>query len=182
MKDLEIWELCSGFGTWSAPYKKAGYTVRRFEILKGRDVRLIQKEKRRPYGILAGPPCTHLASSGARWWDAKGEEALFEGLATVDACLRVIGVHRPKFWALENPVGRLSRYIGKPQLIFDPCDYGDPYTKKTCLWGKFNRPKLSRVEPILGSAMHTLPESKDRWRLRSATPPGFANAFFQANQ
>lgn len=131
--------------------------------------------------ILAAPPCTHFASSGARWWEQKGTAALLDGLSVVDACLRLVWLCQPEWWALENPVGRLSRYIGRPQFYFDPCDFGHPYTKKTCLWGNFNLPKLTPVQPTLGSKMHLLPPSPDRWKLRSETPEGFAKAFFEAN-
>jgi hypothetical protein len=122
-----------------------------------------------------------LASSGARWWKEKGEGALRESLSVADACVRVIFAHRPHWWALENPVGRLRRYLGEPALIFDPCDYGDPYTKKTCLWGDFTEPAKAPVEPTEGSKMHLLPPSPERWRLRSQTPAGFARAFFESN-
>ena len=90
-------------------------------------------------------------------------------------------ITQPKWWCLENPVGRLSQYLGKPKMYFNPCDYGDPYTKKTCLWGNFTEPIKNPVEPTEGSKMHLLPPSPDRWRLRSATPQGFANAFCAAN-
>lgn len=62
-------------------------------------------------------------------------------------------------------------------------NYGDPYTKKTCLWtgGTFVMPEKKRVEATLGSMMHTLPATKDRARIRSTTPMGFANAVFAAN-
>lgn len=88
---------------------------------------------------------------------------------------------RPVWWALENPVGRLRTYLGDPTLIFNPCDFGDPYTKKTLLWGNFTLPKYNRVAPTEGSKMHRLGPSPERARLRSMTPQGFANAFFEAN-
>jgi len=106
---------------------------------------------------------------------------LLEGLSVVDACLRIILMAKPKFWALENPVGRLNRWLGKPKMYFNPCDFGDPYTKKTCLWGEFNIPEKTPVEPTEGSKMHLLPPSGDRNMLRSITPKGFAKAFFRAN-
>lgn len=137
--------------------------------------------KRKVHGVLAAPPCTDLSGSGARWWKDKGEGALLNALSIADACVRIICFHKPVFWALENPVGRLRRYYGAPTLIFDPCDYGDPYTKKTLLWGEFNLPEENPVEPTEGSKMHKLPPSPDRALLRSATPPGFAQAFFKAN-
>ncbi len=143
------------------------------------------------YGILAAPPCTHFAGSGARWWKAKGQEKLLEGLAIVDACMRIILISKPVFWALENPVGRLVHYLGKPKMYFNPCDFGDAYTKKTCLWGNFNIPKQNPVEPIFITragkryspiAARTGGKSAKTKELRSITPPGFAKAFFNSNQ
>lgn len=150
--------------------------------LPGGDVRLYKATLEPVYGILAAPPCDHFAVSGARWWHDKGQAPLLEGLAIVDACIRIIYLHRPEFWALENPVGRLIHYLGKPVMSFNPCDYGDPYTKKTLLWGRFNKPTTYPVEPTRGSMMHRLPPGPRRKELRSITPPGFATAFFLANQ
>lgn len=174
-----ILDLCAGTGAWSRPYRDAGYDVRLITLPT--DVRLYIPPKD-VYGILAAPPCTHLASSGARWWRQKGEMALLEALSVVDACLRIVLATTPVFWVLENPVGRLIHYLGKPVMYFDPCDFGDPYTKKTCLWGRFNEPVKSPVDPVEGSKMHRLPPSDDRQELRSMTPPGFARAFFEANR
>lgn len=176
-----ILDLCGGTGSWSKPYKEAGYDVRVITLPK-EDVRLLKLKKEKIYGILSAPPCTHFAGSGARWWKEKGEKALLEGLSVIDACLRIILITKPKFWVLENPVGRLNNYLGKPKMYFNPCDYGDPYTKKTCLWGEFNIPKKNPVEPTEGSKMHLLPPSEDREKLRSITPKGFAKAFFEANK
>lgn len=179
-----IIDLCCGSGGWSQPYVDAGYEVLRFDLKTGADVRLIDAAtigKRNVHGILAAPPCTHLASSGARWWKDKGEAALLDALSMVDACLRIIWVHRPTWWAMENPKGRLSKFIGPPRLIFDPCDYGDSYTKRTLIWGDFTPPTPTPVEPTEGSKMHRMGESKARQALRSVTPPGFAQAFFVAN-
>jgi len=174
-----ILDLCGGTGAWSQPYLDAGYDVRVI-TMPAYDVRLSIPPSE-VHGILAAPPCTHLAGSGARWWQEKGERALLESLSIVDACLRVIIATRPVFWCLENPVGRLSRFLGEPVLRFNPCDYGDPYTKKTCLWGDFNIPPQKPIKPKQGSKMHRLPPSEDRRMFRSITPPGFAKAFFKAN-
>ena len=109
---------------------------------------------------------------------------MIEGLSVVDACLRLVTVCKPKWWALENPIGKLSRYLGAPRMYFNPCDYGDPYTKRTALWGRFNT-DLPRtpVEPTEGSKMHTRfgGKSMKTKNARSATPAGFAKAFFMAN-
>src|SRR5690606_11678440 len=100
--------------------------------------------------------------------------------------LAIIEFIRPAWWALENPVGRLNKLV--PALAefgpwyFQPCDFGDPYTKKTGLWGEFSR-NLPRdpVKPREGSKMHRLPPGPERAYLRSVTPAGFARAFFEAN-
>lgn len=142
-----ILDLCGGTGSWSKPYKEAGYDVRNI-TLPADDVRYY-KPPSRVYGILAAPPCTDFAVSGVRWWPAKDKEkGLMEALSIVDACLRIIRSARPKFWALENPVGRLPRYIGKYRYTFQPYEYGDPWTKRTCIWGEHNIPVKCPVEPI----------------------------------
>ena len=176
-----ILDLCGGTGAWSQPYTDAGYDVYSVDLKSDLDVQLFESGRAgHVHGILAAPPCTAFAVSGARWWAQKGPDALKEGLAVVDACLRIITVCEPQWWALENPVGRLRYYLGVPVMYFNPNDYGDPYTKKTALWGKFNPPELHQVEPTEGSKMHTRygGGSGDQ---RSVTPPGFAQAFFEAN-
>lgn len=180
--DRLILDLCGGTGAWSRPYLEAGYDVRVIDpLVDGMDVRLLAWLDQPVHGVLAAPPCTHLSGSGARWWAEKGDPPLLEALSVVDACLRIVMVHRPEWWVMENPVGRLSRYMGPPRMTFDPCDYGDPYTKRTCLWGEFTEPAACPVEATEGSKMWCLPPSNDRWRLRSETPAGFAQAFFEAN-
>jgi len=175
-----ILDLCAGTGAWSKPYREAGYDVRLI-TLPDYDVRTYIPPDN-VYGILSAPPCDHFAGSGARWWKEKGEMLLLEGLSIVDACLRMILIAKPKFWCLENPVGRLCKYLGRPKIYFNPCDYGDAYNKKTCLWGDFNIPKQKPVKPELGSMIHLLPPSEDRKILRSITPSGFAKAFFEAKR
>jgi len=174
-----ILDLCGGTGSWSKPYKEAGYDVRNI-TLPEYDVRTYIPPDN-VYGILAAPPCTHLSSSGARWFKDKGIQALLEALSVVDACLRIIWRCSPVFWALENPVGRLSKYLGKPLMYFHPY-YGDPWTKKSCLWGNFKIPERNPVIPNKKSKIHYMPPSPERGILRSITPQGFSLAFFEANQ
>ena len=201
-----ILDLCGGTGSWSKYYDQdPNYEViivdpQEWANPKNKlysskficDVRLFEYPDYNIYGVLCAPPCTEFAGSGARWWKSKGEKALLEGLSVVDACLRIIAMTKPKFWALENPVGRLRRYLGDPHLIFDPCEYGDPYTKKTLVWGNFNIPKRSKVEPEYitlkngkrGSWMWAKLGGKSNKTklLRSATPDGFAKAFYNSNK
>ncbi len=136
----------------------------------------------RVHGILAAPPCTEFAGSGARWWKDKPPEKLQDALSIVDACLRFVAIYEPEWWALESPVGRLSRWLGPPKMYFQPCDYGDPYTKKTALWGRFHPPIPHPVEATEGSKMHRVWGGTDEGkRERATTPMGFARAFFDAN-
>lgn len=189
-----IISICDYTGIWSKPYSRAGYNVVQLDIKLGQDIRLL-KYPGKVHGVIAQPPCTHLASSGARWWESKGESALLEAMSVVDACMRLILVTSPEWWVLENPVGRLKDYLGPYTFSFDPADFAgladnpidEAYTKKTCLWGNFTPPlplfvgMICGREPILGSKMHRLSPSPDRAMLRSTTPSGFAKAFFLAN-
>lgn len=205
-KDKVILDLCGGTGGWSKPYRDAGYTVYIVDPSEHMmyDARLWPSttappgtEGRLPkhfldldawgeiHGVLAAPVCTVFANSGARW--PRTDADILQGLSLVDACIRIAWAVKPKWWALENPVGKLTKWLGPPRMSFNPCDYGDAYTKKTLLWGDFNT-DLPRtpVEPervcSQGSWVQKLGGKSDKTkRLRSATPPGFAQAFFEAN-
>lgn len=184
-----VLSLCDRTGVWSEPYARAGCRVIRVDLTDGQDVRLLDYPGK-VWGIIAQPPCTEFASSGARWWEGKGQQVFLDAMAVADACLRFVAVCDPAWWVLENPVGRLSKKIGPPRMTFHPCEYAgwspdpasDQYTKLTCLWGKFREPPRRPLPPVLGSKMHLLPPSEDRQHLRSVTPPGFARAFFEANR
>lgn len=185
---LTVLSLCDYTGAWSAPYREAGYDVVQVDLKHGLDVRLFEALPFPVRGVLAAPPCQAFSNSGAQYWGAKDQDGrTLDALALIDACLRIIVVHRPRWWAIENPVGRLSRWLGAPRMMFDPCDYGDPYTKRTCLWGEFNEPMMvRRVTPervcSQGSWLQRLGGASERTKmLRSITPAGFARAFFEAN-
>jgi hypothetical protein len=159
-------------------------------LANGRDVRLFEFVGN-VHGILCAPPCTMFAVSGAGHRAREKREGTYtpkilDALSIVDACLRLVLMCKPDWWALENPVGTLRRWIGPPKLYFDPCDFGDPYTKKTCLWGQFNLPRKRPVKPLRvcpqGSWLQQLGGTSAKTkRLRSMTPAGFARAFFTAN-
>ena len=192
MQGKIILDLCGGTGSWSKPYKEAGYDVRLVTIPE-HDVRTY-KPPDNIYGILAAPPCTHFSVSGAQYWRKKDADGrTFEDVTILTACLMIVARTRPKFWAVENPVGRMKRLLGFPDHIFNPCDYGDAYTKKTYLWGEFNIPEKNPVEPVFVtdsvrgrkySPIHwgTGGTSEKTKRLRSMTPQGFAQAFYKANK
>src|SRR4051812_13534608 len=174
-----ILDLCGGTGSWSQPYTDAGYDVR--IITLPIDVRSYTPPPK-VHGILAAPPCTEFASSGARWWKTKSPELLDDALSIVTACLRIVAATGPKWWALENPVGRLRRHIGAPQWSFDPWEYGNCWTKKTLVWGRHTvpvkQPCCPRPKPS-ESWVWRLSPGPDRMALRSITPPAFALAFFK---
>lgn len=182
-----ILSLCDFSGAWSQPYLEAGYDVIRVDLQRdGKDIRLLERIDG-VHGILAAPPCTCFAASGARW--KRSEEDMLQALSVVDACIRIVWACKPVWWALENPVGKLTRYLGKPRFRFNPCDFGDPYTKKTCLWGNFTPPTPMMlgadwsVPPMEGSMMHKKYGGKSlrTKNARSETPKDFANAFFTVN-
>ncbi len=194
MTGRTVLSLCDLTGVWSRPYREAGYTVTQVDLEQGQDVRLLEYPGR-VHGILAAPPCTVFAASGNRW--PRTDDDYRQALAVVDACLRLVVVCRPAWWALENPRGKLRRWLGPPAMVFDPCHYGDPWTKKTLLWGNFTVPipdslfvSVQSVEPAEGSRVHLMAGvrprdsaevAKRKRSARSATPPGFARAFFEAN-
>jgi hypothetical protein len=119
------------------------------------------------------PPCTHLAVSGARWFKEKQAEQA-EALWFVDMLLNA-PIHRI---ALENPISIISSRIRKPDQIIQPWMFGHGETKATCLWLK-NLPKLIPTNIVEGreNRVHRMPPGKDRWKERSRTYEGVANAF-----
>ena len=122
--------------------------------------------------MIAHPPCTHLAVSGARWFKGKEMEQ-WEALNFVrlllDAPIDKI--------ALENPVSVISTKIRKPDQIIQPWMFGHGETKATCFWLK-NLPKLEPTVVVEGreNRVHRMAPSKDRWKNRSRTYSGIAKA------
>ena len=135
-----ILDLCSGTGAWSKPYKDAGYDVIEVTLPEYNVIEYIPPEN--VYGILAAPPCTEfsLARQKNRYMKEKPKSDYISGLSIVDACLRIIIISKPMWWALENPVGKLRKYLKKPVYTFHPWEYGDPWTKRTDIWGTTNKP------------------------------------------
>jgi site-specific DNA-cytosine methylase len=122
--------------------------------------------------MVAHPPCTHLAVSGARWFKDKQEEqaeALDFVRLLLDAPIEKI--------ALENPISIISSRIRKPNQIIQPWQFGHGETKATCLWLK-NLPCLVPTNIVEGreAKVHRMSPSPDRWKLRSATYEGIAQA------
>jgi hypothetical protein len=122
--------------------------------------------------MIAFPPCTHLASSGARWFKNKQQEQA-NALCFIQLLMDA-PIHRI---AIENPIGVISTRIRKPDQIIQPWQFGHGETKATCLWLK-NLPKLRPTNIVEGreARIHKMSPSKNRGRLRSITYQGIADA------
>jgi hypothetical protein len=148
-----ILHLCADLGSDSYPYQcDSNYRV----ICIGKDygVENVTREKlwhdfwvSRVHGIIANPVCTDLSRARA----GGKPKSIENGMILVNHCLRLIEEFKPKWWVLENPASSALRQIlGKPRLVYQPWEYGSPWTKKTALWGNFNIPekKYSDFEDI----------------------------------
>ena len=114
LRPQTILSLCDGHGSWSQPYVDDDYDVIRVDLkMTGEDVRLFKLPSKRIWGVLAAPPCTVFAGSGNRW--ERTDDEMREGLSVVDACMRIIWAAQPRWWCLENPVGKLQMYLGPPR-------------------------------------------------------------------
>lgn len=199
-----ILDLCGGTGSWSKPYREAGYDVR-LVTLPEYDVRSYEPPDR-VYGILAAPPCTEFSV-------AKGNRPrdLDSAMQVVEACLNIIWECRLrgglKFWALENPRGLLRQFLGKPPWTFEQWQFGEQRRKATDIWGYYNIPTVTvrnmpagMTKPDCKKRVHARDWAKidcppeyeayisqfqgdaKRAALRAITPPGFAQAFYKANK
>lgn len=146
------------------------------------------------------PPCTDYALSGSRHFASKDSDGKTEASQKIVAkTIEIIKYFQSQrnllFWQLENPMSRihtLNPWLGKPLLKFNPCDYAgyspdpekDRYNKATWLWGDFNIPEKKRIEPIYkenpGWKLYGGKSERTK-ELRSVTPLGFCEAFYQAN-
>lgn len=199
-----ILHLCADIGSDSYPYSQsADYEV----VLIGKKIGV---ENYHPpeggvYGILANPVCTEF--SIAQGFHKSGNYV--EGMKLVEECLRIIRESNPIFWVIENPAsGRLKNFLGDPVFVYEPWQFGSPWTKKTALWGKFNAPKKiyskwqdvpkipelytrpGRPKPGMAflhkSAKQFIREFDpfavaDDMSFRSLCSQGFARAFMEAN-
>lgn len=213
--DKIILDLCGGTGAWSEPYVDAGYTVivitlPDYDITKTSfkntcmvfsghcNLNGMTISYREVYGILAAPPCT--VFSKANWRANKESRDFQEGMKIVRACMNIIWAIQEhgaplRFWALENPMGYLYNFLGRPVFYFQPWQFGDTSflaTKRVALWGYFKAPAKTirkRTVPKINShsqAKGQRPENKEWYssntEKRAITPPGFAKSFFEANK
>ena len=127
--------------------------------------------------MIAFPPCTHLASSGARWFAAKRADGRQQ--QGIEFFMAIANAGIPRI-AIENPVGIMSTQWRKPDQIIQPWQYGHGETKATCLWLD-GLPMLRPTDIVDGREQRIwkLPPSPDRWKLRSTTFRGIADAMAQ---
>ena len=125
-------------------------------------------------GMIAHPPCTDLSVSGARHFDAKRLDGRQQASASFFMLLAKSGIPRV---AIENPVCIMSSLWRKPDQIIQPWQFGHGETKATCLWLK-GLPLLRPTEIVAGreAVVHRMPPGPDRWKDRSRTYTGIANA------
>lgn len=193
-------------GNWSRPWKENGYEVIQIDLQLGTDILTWdykQIEKNRVYGILAACPCTDFSNSGARWFKRKDLDGTTQkSIDLVSKTLEIVNYFKPKFWVIENPVGRIEKLnpgIGNVKYRFNPYDFAgygfenDRYNKRTCLWGNFNNP-IKKPLPPLPEIQYRIWKGIDKdgkqygWNTiecknaRSETPMGFAYAFYEANK
>lgn len=122
--------------------------------------------------MIAHPPCTHLAVSGARWFAEKQTEQA----AALDFVRWLLAAPIQRI-ALENPISIISSRIRKPDQIIQPWQFGHGETKATCLWLK-GLPKLTPTNIVEGreAKVHRMPPGPNRWKERSRTYQGIADA------
>ena len=191
---MKILIACEYSGTVRRAFSANGHNVTSCDLLPSDDDSkdhyqgdVFDLLKNNKYDLMiAHPPCTHLAVSGAAWFKAKRESGVQqEALAFVQ---RLMDADIPKI-CIENPVSIISSQIRKPEQIIQPYQFGHLEQKKTCLWLK-NLPNLVDTNNVYDEMMtlpkkdrekmHYLPPSPDRWKLRSKTYQGIADAM--ANQ
>jgi site-specific DNA-cytosine methylase len=200
MKDVAIF-LCDKTGIMAKPWADAGYECYCIDVqhkirkprVRGNitflwgDVRTWVPPERiasRIAFLAAFPPCTHVTVAGARDFRTKGTALLRDSLEMFSACYSAARWCGARFM-LENPVGKFSDHMQKPDYIFQPWEYGDLWTKKTCIWAGngFVMPPKIHASPPEGTTQKIwlMSPSDERSDLRSETPPGFARAVFEAN-
>jgi site-specific DNA-cytosine methylase len=181
MKKLNVLVACEFSGVVRSAFRAAGHNAWSCDILPAEDggehIQTDVADILR-FGwdlMIAHPPCTHLAVSGARWFKDKQQEQQ-DALAFVQLLLDAPIPHI----ALENPVSVISSRIRKPDQIIHPWQFGHGEVKTTCLWLK-GLPKLVPTNIVEGreARVHRMPPSDTRWKERSRTYRGIAEAMVE---
>jgi hypothetical protein len=191
---MNVLIACESSGTVRDAFRAKGHDAWSCDLLPAddRDLRHFQADclsviRQQMWDlVIAHPPCTHLAVSGARHFAAKRADGRQqEGITFFSDVVRHCNVFAKK-WAIENPIGIMSRLYRKPDQIIQPWMFGHPETKATCLWLGGGLMPLVPTNDVYAEMMalpvsqrnriHHMPPSKDRWKLRSKTYQGVADA------
>ncbi len=192
-----ILDLCGGTGCWSKPYKEAGYDVRVITLPEHDILTYVPPDS--VYGVLAAPPCTAFCIASAQYWNYYDSSGFTDySLKLVNRCFEIAEITNPKFFALENPKGRLKKLLGlNPIYKFYQYEFDGLFSKLTYLWGDFNtmiikgptNPYPRSLPDCPVSDLYQLPDDYTldpnflkRSAQRSMYPPAFCRAFFEANQ
>jgi len=182
---MRVLVACEFTGTVRRAFRELGHEAWSCDLLPAEDGGPhIQGDVRQVLGdgwdlMIAHPPCTHLAVSGARHFSRKQVEQA----EALDFVRTLMDAPIPRI-ALENPVSVISTRIRRPDQIIQPYQFGHPESKKTCLWLKGLNPlqptavmqMRGRWENQTPSGQNKLGPSPDRWKIRSKTYPGIAHA------
>lgn len=179
-RDLRVLVACEFSGIVRDAFLERGHNAWSCDLLPSESLPqyhmrcdVFEAISRGPWDLMiAFPPCTHLASSGARWFKNKRAEQD----RAIEFVINLWASPIPHF-AIENPIGVLSTRIGKPDQIIQPWQFGHGETKATCLW-LWNLPKLTPTDVVEGREGRVWKEAPgpDRWKNRSRTLPGIAAA------
>lgn len=199
-----ILQLCADTGSDTKPYNDAGYTI----ILVGSKTGVENYHPPKDvYGVIANPVCLEFSTARSTG-KARNPE---KGMELVRECQRIISECSPHFWVIENPAtGRLKDFLGEPVMTYEPWHFGSPWTKRTALWGMFNKPERiydrwedvpkipelyirpHRGKPSLAflhksafkliPEFQGLPEPDSDMEFRSLCSQKFALAFYKVNQ
>ena len=176
---MRVLVACEFSGTVRDAFRRKGHDAWSCDLLPpdDRSAFHFQEDVRNLFNIdwhlmIAHPPCTHLAVSGARWFKDKQKEQQ----EALDFVRTLLDAPIPKI-ALENPISIISTRIRKPDQIIQPWQFGHGETKKTCLWLK-NLPLLKPTNIVEGreARVHKESPGPDRWKRRSITYQGIADA------
>ena len=177
---MKILVACEFSGIVREAFRARGHDAWSCDLLPAEDVSIyhhqgdvIEWMAFRPFDLMiAHPPCTYLAVSGARWFKDK----MREQQAALDFVQTLMMADIPRV-AIENPISIISSRIRKPDQIIQPWQFGHGETKATCLWLK-NLPKLVPTNIVEGreARVHRMPPGTDRWKERSRTLKGIAAA------
>lgn len=179
---MKVLVACEFSGTVRDAFLAAGHSAMSCDLLPSEtfgphyvgDVReVLQDAAFHPWDLMiAHPPCTHLAVSGARWFKDKQREQA----EALDFVRMLMDAPIPRI-CIENPVSIISSRIRKPDQIIQPWQFGHGETKATCLWIK-SLPKLHPTNIVEGreARVHKMPPGPDRWKERSRTYEGIAAA------